>query len=249
MSKRVFTLFGKGQSAPVPANFARLSRVGNSLHGGGHNPNPAKLAEKENMKKETNSLPERFAAKGQEFIDDLQANCRYACGVLWWKCGCGWMPERSGTVSLHLRCRYNATPKEATQIRHATSALEPGPQDPEFLRAVRHYARKRGMQEVAGQWVRVPQAKWDAMPVDELVALLMSEYDEGRYSQDDWNRLSELLAEEIRVRRGSGEKIDTARRKNAISGSLTGLAIFTELQAIGYEIAEIVDRPYRQAVS
>ena len=194
-------------------------------------------------------LPERFAARGQEFIDDLQANCRYACGVLWWKCGCGWMPERSGTVSLHLRCRYNATPKEATQIRHATPALEPGPQDPEFLRAVRHYARKRGMQEVAGQWVRVPEAKWDAMPVDELTELLMLEYDQDKFNPEDWKKLADLHAEEIRTRRGSGKKIDAASRKNSLSGVLTGVCIQSDLQWIHIQMDEIFKRAYPQRVT
>ncbi len=118
-------------------------------------------------------LPKRFAARGQEFIDELQSKCRYACGVLWWRNAYEWVPARPGTVSLHIRCQLQAFPREATQVRRAIPSLEPGPENPEFLRAVRRYARRRGMQLIDGQWVRVPQAKWDAMPVEEYTAMIM----------------------------------------------------------------------------
>ncbi len=201
------------------------------------------------MKKETNSLPERFAAKGQEFIDDLQANCRYGCGVLWWKCGCGWMPERPGTVSLHLRCRYNATHKEAAQIRRAIPALEPGCENPEFLRAVRRYARKRGMQFIDGQWVRVPKAKWNAMPVEEYTALIMQEYDQNAFSPEDWKKLAELHAKEIRLSRSSGKKIDAASRRNSISGALTAWDAYDDILWIQQQRDEIFKRTFPRKVS
>ena len=194
-------------------------------------------------------LPERFAARGQEFINDLQSTCRHACGVLWRTTSIGWRPARPGTISLHLRCRHGATHKEATQIRRTIPSLEPGPDNPEFLRAVRRYARRRGMQLINGQWVRVPQAKWNAMPVEEYTTLIMQEYDQGAFSPEDWQKMADLHAEEIRLRRGAGKKIDAASRKNSISGALTAWCAYDDLLWIHSQMDEILRRTYPQKAS
>ena len=194
-------------------------------------------------------LPERFAAQGQEFIDDIQSTCRYACGVLWWKCAPGWVPERPGIVSLHLRCGYNATHKEATRIRRVIPAMEPGCENPEFLRAVRRYARERGMQFIDGQWVRVPLAKWKSMPVEKLTELIMQEYDQSKFSPEDWAKLAALHAEEIQIRSGSGKKIDGANRKNSRTGYLTAWCIRDDIGWIRQQRDEIFQRTYPRKVS
>lgn len=194
-------------------------------------------------------LPERFAARGQEFIDELQSQCRYACGVLWWRNAYEWVPARPGTVSLYLRCQYNVTHKEATQIRRTIPSLEPGPDNPEFMRAVRRYARRRGMQLIDGHWVRVPKSLWDAMTADEMADLIMQEYDQGAFSPEDWKKLTELHAEEIRLCRGAGKKLDAAGRVNFATVVVTNFCIDDDIRWIHHQMNEIFKRTYPQEVS
>ena len=191
----------------------------------------------------TTSLPERFAAQGQEFIDELAAVCRFEAGVFWWHCSeDDWHNYHPGDISQLLGLHFKIHPRHRAALRRAVPSLDLGPLPPELLRAVRRYARERGLQQIGGRWVRVSQAKWNAMPVEELVALLMSEYDESRFIHEDWAKLAASHMEEIRLRRGSGKKIDNACRKSRINGSLTARFILDDIDWIRQQRYEIIER-------
>ena len=191
----------------------------------------------------TTSLPERFAAQGQKFLDELTAVCRFEAGVFWWHCSeDDWHNYHPGDISQLLGLHFKIHPRHRAALRRAVPSLDLGPLPPELLRAVRRYARERGMQLIDGQWVRVSQAKWDTMPAEEYAALIMLEYDESKFSPEDWAKLAASHMEEILIRRGSGKRIDQARRKNRFGGLLTVLSVRDDIDQIRQQRHEIIER-------
>ena len=198
-------------------------------------------------------LPERFAARGQEYVDKLLADCRYAASMFWMRCGPEhdrfWATVRPSEIVLHLRCTHDANRSEAMQIRNALPTLSQGVQDAELHRTMLRYARDRRMQLVRGQFVKISKREWEAEPVEKLTELIMQEYDQSKFSPEDWAKLAALHAEEIQIRRGSGKKIDAASRKNSLSGALTAWGVYDDILWIRQQRDEIFQRTFPRKVS
>ena len=239
-SKSPFTSFGKrftddesNLEAPVsnPPAFSR----------GRQQPNQ----ERKNMPENTLpiNLPSCFVARGPEFTASILRKNRYACGTFWGLCNLGWCPTSKHDIDLSLRVVFKVHPRYTSTIRKLVIIpMSQSIADPEWEREIRCYARVRGLQLIDGRWERVPQSKWDAMSAEEYAALIMLEYDESKFSPEDWQKLADLHAEEIKLRRGSGKRIDQARRKNRIGGTLTSIFVRYDIDQIRQQRHEIIER-------
>jgi len=75
------------------------------------------------------------------------------------------------------------------------------------------------------------------------------EYDQGAFSPEDWQKMADLHAEEIRLRRGAGKKIDAAALINRNSVWLTGMFVQQDIGWIHHQMNEILKRTYPQKAS